>query len=64
MILRNHQFKKQKMTKNSIFNLIIVTTHQIITTTLIMALITPITINTAIILMTIPTQEVLKCQPV
>ena len=63
-ILRNHQLKKQKMTKSSIFNLTIVTTHQILITTIIMGNITPTTINTAIILMIIPTQEVLVCQQV
>ena len=56
MILRKLRVKIKKMRRNSIFNLI-ATTHQLITTTLIMAHIIPTTINTAIIAMIITTQE-------
>jgi len=57
MILRKLRVKIKKMRRNSIFNLIIVTTHRTITTTLILAHIIPTTINTAIIAMIITTQE-------
>ena len=57
MILRKLRVKIKKMRRNSIFNLIIVTIHRTITTTLIMAHIIPTTINTAIIAMIITIQE-------
>ncbi len=47
IILRKLRVKIKKMRRNSIFNLIIVTIHRTITTTLIMAILMSTTINTA-----------------